>query len=51
MGAAQEPNVKAVVADGPGATAVSDWPPPENFNEWLCVPLDFMYYQFLPMVY
>jgi pimeloyl-ACP methyl ester carboxylesterase len=49
MGAAQDENVKAVVADGPGATAVSDWPPPENLSEWLYVPLDFMYYQFLPM--
>ncbi|MBE2219915.1 MAG: alpha/beta fold hydrolase [Anaerolineae bacterium] len=49
MGAAQDENVKAVVADGPGATAVSDWPPPETLNEWLYVPVDFMYYQFLPM--
>lgn len=49
MGAALDENVKAVVADGPGATAVSDWPPPETLNEWLYVPVDFMYYQFLPM--
>jgi pimeloyl-ACP methyl ester carboxylesterase len=49
MGAAVEPGVKAVVADGPGATAVSDWPPPETFDEWLYVPFDFMYYQFLPL--
>jgi pimeloyl-ACP methyl ester carboxylesterase len=48
MGAAMEPDVNAVVADGPGATTLSDWPPPETLDEWWYVPFDFMYYQFLP---
>jgi hypothetical protein len=43
-----EPGVKAVVADGPGATTLSDWPPLETLDEWWYVPFDFMYYQFLP---
>lgn len=48
MGATADSDLKAVVADGPGATALADWPPPETLDEWLYAPFDFMYYQFLP---
>lgn len=48
MGATADSDVKAVVADGPGATALADWPPPETLDEWLYAPFDLMYYQFLP---
>jgi len=48
MGAADDSALKAVVADGPGATALADWPPPETLDEWLYAPFDFMYYKFLP---
>jgi len=48
LGAASDSDLKAVVADGPGATTFADWPPPESLDEWLYVPYDFMYYQFLP---
>ncbi len=48
MGATDDSALKAVVADGPGATALVDWPPPETLDEWLYAPFDLMYYQFLP---
>lgn len=48
MGAMGDSDLKAVVADGPGATALADWPPPETLDEWLYAPFDLMYYQFLP---
>ncbi len=48
MGATADSDLKAVVADGPGATALADWPPPETLDEWLYAPFDFVYYQFLP---
>ena len=47
MGAYVEPGIKAIVADGPGATAFSDWPPPETVEEWYYFPYDFFYYRFL----
>ncbi len=48
MGATGNSDLKAVVADGPGATALADWPPPETLDELLYAPFDLMYYQFLP---
>lgn len=48
MAAAQLPEIKAVIADGPGATTFADWPPPRAPDEWLLRPFDFVYYQFLP---
>jgi pimeloyl-ACP methyl ester carboxylesterase len=47
MGAYAEPGIKAIVADGPGATTFSDWPPPKTAEEWYYLPYDFMYYRFL----
>jgi fermentation-respiration switch protein FrsA (DUF1100 family) len=48
VGAAVEPEVKAVVADGPGATAFEDWPKPHTVGEWWYVPYDFVFYLVLP---
>ncbi len=49
LGAARVPDVKAVVADGPGATAREDWPPAQTFDEWSYVPFDFVFYLVQPM--
>lgn len=48
LAAAQFSEIKAVIADGPGATAFEDWPPPLTFSERLYVPVDFMFYQAMP---
>lgn len=48
LAAATTSEIKAVVADGPGATGFEDWPPPRTFGEGLYVPFDFVYYQVLP---
>ncbi len=47
MGAYAIPDIKAIVADGPGATTFSDWPPPKTVEEWYYLPYDFFYYRFL----
>jgi pimeloyl-ACP methyl ester carboxylesterase len=49
LGAANLPAIKAVVADGPGATALEDWPPPRTFGEWLYLPVDIAFYQIMPL--
>lgn len=49
LAAARIPEIKAVVADGPGATAFEDWPPPRTFSEWLYMPLDYVFYQVMPL--
>ncbi len=49
LAAARIPDIKAVVADGPGATAFEDWPPPRTFREWLYVPIDYLFYQVMPL--
>lgn len=49
LAAAYLPEIKAVVADGPGATALEDWPPPRTFGEWLYVPVDIAFYQVMPL--
>ncbi len=49
LGAARIPDVKAVVADGPGATTREDWPPPQTPGEWFYVPFDLVFYQVQPM--
>ena len=48
LGTARTQAVKAVVADGPGATTFEDWPPPHSFGDWLYVPFDLVFYQMLP---
>ena len=48
IGAAQVPEVRAVVADGPGATTFEDWPNPHSAVEWWYVPYDFVFYLVLP---
>ena len=48
LGAARVKDVKAVVADGPGATAREDWPPPHTLGEWFYVPFDFVFYHVQP---
>lgn len=47
MGAYAVPGIKVVIADGPGATAFEDWPPPQTLEEWYYRPFDFFYYRFL----
>lgn len=47
IGAYAEPGIQAIVADGPGATAFADWPPPKTVAEWYYFPYDFVYYHFL----
>ena len=47
MGAYAVPDIKVIVADGPGATTFSDWPPPKTVEEWYYFPHDFFYYRFL----
>jgi len=49
LGAARVPDVRAVVADGPGATAREDWPPAQTLGEWFYVPFDFVFYHVQPM--
>ncbi|KAA3665547.1 MAG: alpha/beta fold hydrolase, partial [Chloroflexi bacterium] len=46
IAAAQHPEIKAIIADGPGATTFEDWPPPRTLDEWLFRPFDFVYYKF-----
>ncbi len=48
LGAARDEAIKAVVADGPGATTFDDWPPLHSFGDWLYVPFDSVFYQMLP---
>jgi pimeloyl-ACP methyl ester carboxylesterase len=48
LSAALIPEIRSVIADGPGAIAFDDWPPPQNLEESLYVPLDFVYYRVLP---
>ncbi len=48
LGVADGADVRAIVADGPGATTFADWPMPQTVDEWLYRPFDFMYYKFLP---
>jgi fermentation-respiration switch protein FrsA (DUF1100 family) len=42
-------DVKAGVADGPGATAREDWPPAQTLGEWFYAPFDFVFYHVQPM--
>lgn len=49
LGAARVPGVRAVVADGPGATTREDWPPPQTLAEWFYVPFDFVFYKVQPL--
>ena len=48
LGAARTPAIRAVVADGPGATTFSDWPPAQTLGEWSYVPFDLVFYALLP---
>lgn len=48
LGAGRDEAIKAVVADGPGATTFEDWPPPQTVGDWLYVPFDLVFYQMLP---
>ncbi len=47
LGAARTPAIRAVVADGPGATTFTDWPPARTPGEWAYVPFDLVFYRFL----
>lgn len=47
LGAADTAAIKAVVADGPCCTTFEDWPPPESFSDWLCVPYDLIFFPML----
>ena len=47
LGAARTEAVKAVVADAPCCTTFSDWAPPQTAEEWLYVPFDLTFFQFL----
>jgi len=47
LAAARNDAIKAVVADAPCCTTFQDWPPPRNLGEWLYVPYDLVFYQFL----
>lgn len=49
LGAARTPAVRAVVADGPGATTREDWPPAQTLGEWFYVPFDFVFYRVQPI--
>lgn len=48
LAAAEFPEIRAVIADGPGATAFEDWPPPDSFDTWLYRPIDFIFYKVMP---
>jgi pimeloyl-ACP methyl ester carboxylesterase len=47
LGAARTDQIRAVIADGPCCTVASDWGPPHTFSDWLYVPYDLVFYQFL----
>lgn len=47
LGAAQEPALRAVAADGPGATDFEDWPSAQTWDEFAYVPFDWVFYHLL----
>lgn len=47
--AAQDTRIRAVAADGPGAIAFVDQPPPNSFGGWLFVPFDMLFFPILSL--
>jgi uncharacterized protein len=47
--AAQDQNIQAVAADGPGGMAFVDMPPPVTVGEWLYAPFDLLFFHVLSL--
>ena len=47
LGTARTDAIQAVVADAPCCTTFRDWPPPQSLGDWLYVPYDLVFFEFL----